>query len=147
MSRERSPKRGYENLLRQQLHPAEVLDGIFASGPALTVAITSDRLFIIAPTSPNGWELKSIPWRLLTEMVPDPSDTALGEEAVIHLQYSQPDRIRSRKVLRRDVDPEAEIPDDAPVPAPTHDLILALPRRSTRMALLLRARLAGSQPG
>jgi hypothetical protein len=65
----------------------------------------------------------------------------------MHLQYAQPERTGIRKVLRRDVDPEAAIQDEAPVPAPAHELILALPRRSSRMATLLRARLAGPQPG
>ncbi len=147
LSRELSPNAGYERLLRQQLRPAEVLDGIFASGPTLTIAITSDRLLIIAPTGPNGWELKSIPWRLLTEIVPDPSGAALDAEAAIHLRYAQPDKTGSRTVPRRDVDPEADTPDDEPVSAPANELILALPRRSGRMASLLRARLAGPEPG
>jgi hypothetical protein len=63
----------YEGLLRQQLRATETLDGIFVVGPALTVAITTERLIVVGPTPPNGWGLKSIPWRLVTSMEPDPA--------------------------------------------------------------------------
>ncbi|HZT07460.1 MAG TPA: hypothetical protein VFC51_10560 [Chloroflexota bacterium] len=133
---------GYEAILRQQLRPGEVLDGVFMSGPDLTVAITSDRLMLMGPSSSNGWELKWIPWRLLAEMLPDECEESSAEESAVHLRYVLPGWPSSRKASRRATDEEIAAGPAEPPQAPCTDLFLKLPLHGSEMGALLRARLA-----
>ena len=105
MSDESLVHQGYERLLRQQLRDGEALDGIFSSGPNRSVAITSERLIIVVSSDHAGWEMKSIPWRLLTEKTSDESeDNALEAGHTIHLHYDLPTRASMRKAPARDVE-------------------------------------------
>ena len=40
----------------------EALDRVFGLGQQRTVAVTSQRLMIVAVGKPNGWAILSIPW-------------------------------------------------------------------------------------
>src|SRR4051812_1202251 len=55
-----------ERLLRQQLRAGEALDEVFLMALHGMAAVTSERLLVIRPTKANGWEMKSLPWRLVT---------------------------------------------------------------------------------
>ena len=146
MSADLSLTVGYEALLRQQLVVGEELDAIFASGPDVMVAITADRLIVVATEHPNGWALKSIPWRLLSEVTSEPGDDQSSPASVVHLRYSTPERVAGRKVQPRETDPEVAGDEIGQAASPPNELVLVLPKPGARLARLLRARLSTPQP-
>jgi len=136
-------KRQYSQLLRQQLLPGETLDGIFSCGSDVTVALTSDRLIQIVPSLPNGWSLKAIPWRLLTELTLDPSEDSEDSPApenTIRLQYAVPDKARY-KTAPRSVEPDQGV-ESEPKARPQTDLVLNLTPQNQKLAALIRGHLA-----
>jgi hypothetical protein len=134
----------YERLLRAQLRPDEVLDGIFAAGPELTIAITSERLLTAEAASPNGWELKSIPWALLTEAATEARTDSSSDESIC-LRYTRSGKASSRRVAPRIVDSDAMVSEEEPKSDPLIELILVFPPGS-QGARLLRARLLETTP-
>ena len=140
MPNDTNAKRRYTQLLKEQLRPGETLDGIFSSGPDVMVALTSDRLILISSSLPNGWSLKSIPWRLLTEKMPNASeDDALVETGTLQLRYTLPDNAR-HKSAPRTVDPDATSENEPKATQPI-DLVLSLSSESDKIAALVRSHL------
>jgi len=143
VSEESLVHQGYDRLLRQQLRKGETIDGIFASGPTRSVAITSERLIVVTSSDHAGWELKAIPWGLLTEVAFDASEGEDPTGVTIRLHYDAPNRASVRKAAApRDVEAgaEGEAPPEPSVP--TNELDVVVPKKSAKMAAALRARLA-----
>ena len=86
----------YEQLLRDRLGPNETLDGIL-TGPTLTAAVTSERLIIVGPAQPNGWEMKSLPWRLVKQLQQEPAPDPVTGQQLIRLEYITPAKASRHK--------------------------------------------------
>jgi len=132
--------REHERLLRQQLRPTEVLDGIFAAGASSTIAVTSDRLLVIAPSNPNGWALKSIPWRLVRALESEAHEGAPAGEQVVRLRYS----VTAKKPpqWRGGTEPNVLNLDAAPL----GELLLVLPEDGGRIEALLGTHVPETPP-
>lgn len=137
----------YEQLLREQLRPSEVLDGIFEVGSSVSAAITSERLLTVGPAQPNGWEMKSIPWRLMTALTVDAAENELSQVRTMHLQYAVPRRAGGR---RAPVLPGVQWVVSAAAatasPEPLVELTFTLEADGPLMATLLNARIPSVSP-
>jgi hypothetical protein len=135
VAKQSEPTSVYERLLREQLRAPETLDGIFVAGPAATVAITSDRLLIVKPTPPNGWEMKSIPWRLVTGI-----EIEAADETTIRLRFE----VTGKRTSPNSGASESTTADD-PTAEPPGELRLTLPDDGGEMADLMKSRLASAR--
>ena len=135
---------GYERLLRDRLTPTEVLDGILV-GPTLTAAVTSERLLIVGPAKPNGWQMKSLPWYMVTEMALDAPEGGGTDEQVVHLHYLLPTKASRHKAPAWLTAPGPGANDNVDT-GPSVELILMLPSDGGRMADLLSAHIADGRP-
>ena len=119
---------GYQRLLNERLQPGETLDGII-QGPIFTAAITAERLLIIGPIKPNGWEMKSVPWRFVS-LVTDGEP----EENKIQLRCSRPP---SRRSTGSNADAAVAAPPD---PEEGSEMTFTLPEDGGHLIALLSAR-------
>jgi len=138
---------GYqERLLRQQLREGEVLDGVFLVALHGTAAVTSERLLVVRPTKANGWELKSLPWRLVTAMTVEATTVEatsheLLVESLLHLHYDAPTKTGTRG--GNPLHPPLALAAEAPAHAdPPGEMMLRLTADCQHLTMLLRARLA-----
>jgi hypothetical protein len=131
----------FENLLRQQVRPTEILDCVFSAGPTLTIAITSERLLVAGPSYSNGWALKAIPWRLITEIEPMPSDGQPPEGQVVRVRYEVTVKKPAAWQMSRGPSLDENVDNQPP-----GELVLVLPSDGGRTAQLLRARISPVQP-
>jgi hypothetical protein len=117
-------------LVEQQLHENEAVDGLFEVSLERVVAITSERLMIMSGGGAKGWALTGIPWRLVTSVKFDPGQPdAVG---TLEVKYTA----RSRRPVRTGEATETEA---------TNDICPAAAVDARRMVHLMDARMAPAQ--
>jgi hypothetical protein len=131
----------HERLLRERLHSGEVIEGILR-GPTLTAAVTPERLLTVGPAEPNGWEMKSLPWRLIG-IAPSEADDSDSDQKTIHLVYFRPVRVKAPRQVPTEGDAEPA-PHEVPEPQPSGEMVFVLPSDGGKMAALLTARVSGA---
>jgi hypothetical protein len=135
----------WARLLQQQLHPGEVLDGVFAVGQDRTAAVTSERFMIAGPTDPDGWALKSIPWRLINWTVVDLVAEGAEPAQAVRLTYALPARPAPRMVAPTEQALAAgDLPEALSATEPPGELLLLLAGKEETLTALLSARTAGA---
>jgi hypothetical protein len=136
-----NPNEFHERLLRQQLREGETLDGIGLVGRNRTAAVTPERLLIIGPTKANGWELKSLPWRLVTSMSMEAPSHDLTASSRMHLHFEA--SVKASPRGGNPLHPPLAFPsaDDPPLDPPG-ELTLTLAADAQPLTELLHARLA-----
>ncbi|MEA2639034.1 MAG: hypothetical protein QOF51_428 [Chloroflexota bacterium] len=129
-----------DRLLREQLRPGETLDGVFVADDDTSVAVTSERLLIMRPSKPNGWEMKAIPWRLMTSVTLEPPENKRSGLTIVRLVYALPGKTGGRGGAPLQRAPWLATEPAAPADPPG-ELTLSLPTDAKRMAKLLNARI------
>jgi len=129
-----------ERLLRQQLRAGEALDEVFLMALHGTAAVTSERLLVIRPTKANGWEMKSLPWRLVTALTVEATSHELPVESLLHLHYDAPIKTGTRGGYPQKP-PLALAEEATPHTDPPGEMMLRLTADCQHLTMLLRTRL------